>query len=59
MKPKKLNKGDKIGIIAPASPCYNQDLFMEGVKVLRNLGFEIELGKAALQGRAFLQEMTI
>jgi len=54
MKPKKLNKGDKIGIIAPASPCYNQDLFMEGVKVLRNLGFEIELGKSCFAKEGFL-----
>lgn len=54
MKPNKLNKGDKIGIIAPASSCYNQDLFMEVIKILRNLGFKIEIGKSCFAREGFL-----
>ncbi|MCX7904269.1 MAG: LD-carboxypeptidase [Caloramator sp.] len=54
MKPKKLNKGDKIGIIAPASPCYNKDLFMKGIKILNDLGFNIELGRSCFAREGFL-----
>ena len=46
IKPQKLNKGDTIGIFTPSSPAYkaNEELFLNGIKNLRDLGFEVKLG---------------
>ncbi len=45
IKPPKLNKGDKVGIIAPSDSLLNKEAFKKGVKVLENFGFEVIFGK--------------
>ncbi|WP_372370522.1 LD-carboxypeptidase [Candidatus Uabimicrobium sp. HlEnr_7] len=56
LKPYKLNKGDTIGIFTPSSPAYirNEGLFLNGVKNIEKLGFDVKLGflseKRASQG---------
>jgi muramoyltetrapeptide carboxypeptidase LdcA involved in peptidoglycan recycling len=46
LKPKKLNKGDTIGIFTPSTPgyLYNEEMFQTGVKNLEELGFKVKLG---------------
>jgi muramoyltetrapeptide carboxypeptidase len=46
IKPHKLIVGDTIGIFTPSSPSYiaNEELFLNGIKNLENLGFKIKLG---------------
>ncbi len=46
LKPNKLNPGDTIGIFTPSSPAYkvNEELFLNGIKNLENLGFKVKLG---------------
>ena len=36
--PPRLNPGDTIGIVAPASP-FDQDIFNQGLDVLASMGF--------------------
>lgn len=56
LKPYKLNQGDTIGIFTPSSPAYcaNEELFVNGLKNIEKLGFNIKLGslteKRATQG---------
>jgi muramoyltetrapeptide carboxypeptidase len=42
VKPPRLEPGDTIGIVAPASP-FNQERFMKGVAVLESMGFRVSL----------------
>ncbi len=46
LKPNKLKKGDTIGIFTPSSPAYkaNEELFLNGVKNIEDLGFKVKLG---------------
>jgi muramoyltetrapeptide carboxypeptidase len=44
-KPKKLKKGDVIGIISPASSPENLKLIDSGINYLERLGYRIETGK--------------
>lgn len=45
VKPKKLNKGDLIGIISPASSADDITKVEEGVKYLEKMGYRVEVGK--------------
>lgn len=45
IKPKKLVKGDVIGLISPASNCANQDDIENAVKYLERLGYIVKIGK--------------
>jgi muramoyltetrapeptide carboxypeptidase len=46
IKPKRLEKGDTIGIISPSgSAAYNKKMFNAGLKVIKKLGFDYKLGK--------------
>ena len=47
IKPLKLNKGDTIGIVAPASS-FDKENFKKGLKILRQLGFKIKYEKCIL-----------
>jgi muramoyltetrapeptide carboxypeptidase len=49
--PRKLQKGDTVGIVSPSNPV-TEDLkpqFAEGVRFLESLGFEVSVGKKALE----------
>ncbi len=54
IKPKKLEKGDVIGIIAPASPPKDYSKIDNGIKYLEGLGYRVELGKHIYSKRGYL-----
>lgn len=54
IKPKKLTKGDVIGIISPASSPDDLDLVNKGVKYLESLGYRVEPGKNIDKSRGYL-----
>ena len=45
IKPKKLNKGDLIGIINPASPVSDFNRINKSVEYFEKLGYKVKLGK--------------
>lgn len=45
VKPKKLNKGDLIGVISPASSPEESIRIEQGVKYLEKLGYRVKVGK--------------
>ncbi|MFI8688025.1 LD-carboxypeptidase [Rossellomorea sp. NPDC077527] len=45
IKPKRLEKGDTIGIIAPASPHYNRSDITRGIETLEEWGFHVITGE--------------
>lgn len=44
IKPKRLVKGDTIGIIAPASPLYNKSDLVRGIRTLEECGYNVIVG---------------
>ncbi len=52
--PPPLKKGDRIGVIAPASPIPDREKLTRGVEVLESLGFQVELGKNIFKSRLYL-----
>ncbi|MBI9106329.1 MAG: LD-carboxypeptidase [Spirochaetales bacterium] len=45
IKPKRLKKGDTIGVISPASPSFRRSDVVRGKETLEQWGFEVELGR--------------
>jgi len=46
IKPKRLEKGDTIGVISPSgSAAYNRKMFAKGLKTIEKMGYNIKLGK--------------
>ena len=43
--PPRLQRGDTIGIIAPAGPIRDQEQFAAGVRVIREMGFEVRFDR--------------
>ena len=54
LKPKKLAKGDLIGIISPASNPDDLSKIDKGVQYLEKLGYNVEVGKNVGQKRGYL-----
>ena len=54
VKPKKLNKGDLIGIISPASSPDESLRVETGVRYLEKQGFRVEVGKNVGHQRGYL-----
>ena len=54
IKSKVLRKGDKIGIISPASKPLDEDQYFKGVQYLENLGYSVTPGKSVLNERGYL-----
>ena len=54
IKPKALKEGDTLGLIAPASPIYEESVFNEMLVNLTDLGFEIKLGKHVRNQNGYL-----
>ncbi len=54
MKPPKLKPGDRIGIVAPASPAADPGDIGKGVKALLDLGFQVADGKYLLRNNRYL-----
>lgn len=53
VKPKRLKKGDKIGIIAPSSPCHDKESVIKAIEGVKSLGFDVEAGPN------YIEEMVI
>ena len=53
IKPERLNVGDTIGIISPASPIFKEKL-KKGIYYLENLGFNVKLGRHVYGERGYL-----
>jgi len=54
IKPPRLNYGDTVGIVAPASPPANPKAIDRAVEWLKSLGFEVELGTKVRKRLGFL-----
>lgn len=54
IKPRALNQGDSIGVIAPASPCYEKDKIQLGIRALEEMGFRVKLGRSCLSRYGYL-----
>ena len=54
IKPPRLNHGDTIGIVAPASAPIHAKAIDRSVKVLQSLGFKVKLGKHLRKKQGFL-----
>jgi muramoyltetrapeptide carboxypeptidase len=54
IKPRNLTKGNTIGVIAPASPIYEQSRFYAGVEVLKKHGFNIHISENCFRKNGFL-----
>jgi muramoyltetrapeptide carboxypeptidase len=54
IRPKKLRKGDVIGIISPASSPEDFNLVNKGVNYLESLGYRVEPGKNINKNRGYL-----
>jgi muramoyltetrapeptide carboxypeptidase len=54
IKPKKLQKGDVIGIISPASSPEDSNLATKGIRYIESLGYHVEIGKNIGKNRGYL-----
>lgn len=54
IKPARLQMGSTIGIVAPASPCYEKDDIVSCVKTIKNLGFNVVLGNTVYMREGYL-----
>ena len=54
IKPKRLKKGDIIGIIAPASPVWDSNKIDKSIRYFEQLGYHVELGEHILKRHGYL-----
>lgn len=54
IKPKKLNRGDLIGVIAPSSPINNSEKINNAVKYFEAQGYPVLLGKSVFSEKGYL-----
>lgn len=54
--PTPLRKGDTLGIIAPAGQLYDKDRFTAGVRILREMGFQVSFPRNFWPGTAYLAD---
>jgi len=54
IKPKKLELGDVIGVVSPASSPANLENIEKGVKYLEKLGYRVEIGKNVGKAHGYL-----
>jgi len=54
LKPKRLRKGDVIGIVAPASPVFPEDKLDRAAQYLESLGYRVRFGKAVRKVHGYL-----
>ena len=52
--PRRLRKGDLIGIVSPASPVHDPSRIERGVRYLEGLGYRTTVGKNALRSMGYL-----
>jgi len=54
IKPKALKNGDILGLVAPASPIYQDEIFKDMIKNLEGLGFQLKLGNSVKDQYGYL-----
>lgn len=54
VKPKRLQKGDVIGICAPASPVFSSEALEKGITYIERLGYRVHLAKNVYRKRGYL-----
>ncbi|MFN3345120.1 MAG: LD-carboxypeptidase, partial [Chloroherpetonaceae bacterium] len=54
LKPKRLQEGDTIGIVAPASPIFPEDKLEKAKAYLQSLGYTVKLGKHVKKMHGYL-----
>lgn len=54
--PPHLKKGDTVGVIAPAGRLQDNDRFISGVKILREMGFEVKLPREFWPGQEYFAD---
>lgn len=54
IKPKRLRKGEVIGIISPASSVEDETLISRGIKYIEGLGYRVEMGKNFGKKRGYI-----
>jgi muramoyltetrapeptide carboxypeptidase len=53
-KPLKLHRGDTIGIIAPASGIKDESRLVNGIEILKAMGYKVLIGKSCYERNGFL-----
>jgi muramoyltetrapeptide carboxypeptidase len=56
LSPPALQKGDTLGVIAPAGRLYDEDRFTAGVKILREMGFLVKFPRNLWPGSSYLAD---
>ncbi|MFW2367182.1 MAG: S66 peptidase family protein [Desulforhopalus sp.] len=56
LTPHPLQKGDTLGVIAPAGRLYDEDRFILGIKVLREMGFIVKFPRNLWPGSTYLAD---
>lgn len=54
VKPHKLKPGSNIGVIAPASSCYNEESIYSGLNFLKETGFNVIVGDTVYKRNGYL-----
>lgn len=54
LKPKRLNKGDTIGVVAPASPIRSRGHLHQAVKELKSWDFQVKLGEHVYRKHGYM-----
>jgi muramoyltetrapeptide carboxypeptidase len=54
IRPPRIGPGSRLGVAAPAGPCYDWDRVEKGIDSLKSMGFEVELGRTLYQRRGYL-----
>jgi muramoyltetrapeptide carboxypeptidase len=54
LKPKRLSKGDLIGLVSPASAPSSAEMVEKGVGYLERLGYGVKVGKHAANVHGYL-----
>lgn len=49
-----MENGDTIGLVSPSEPVFFPERFEGGIKVLKDLGFKVKLGKYALKNMGYM-----
>ena len=52
--PPRLKRGDTIGIIAPAGPIRDQEQFAAGIRLIREMGFEVKFDRDIYRREGYL-----
>lgn len=54
IKPRKLEKGDTIGVVSPASPSENKSEVTRAIETLESMGYKVKVGKNVNKTKGFV-----